>query len=173
MPYRTILGSVSLNPETVRLLFEYNPETGILYRIMVNGELKKIGTPKGVDEHLITQFKDKIYPVTHIIWLWVYGRFPHSGMIVEHEDLNKQNNKLSNLREATQSQNMANTKVTKRSKSGVKGVFWDKDRNKWAVYLTKDYKTHFIGRFDNIEDAKRQHAHASRIFFGEFARVND
>lgn len=44
-------------------------------------------------------------------------------------------------------------KLSKRNKTGVKGVRWDKDRLKWAASIYFKGKCYQLGRFDNIEDA--------------------
>lgn len=167
MPYRNRLNGVSLNSETVKELFHYDPITGILYRKMISG-IKRVGTPKALRGHLIVAYQGKTYPVTHIIWLFMRGRFPYD--IVEHADLNPQNNAWDNLRAGDQSDNMANIRVTTRSQSGVKGVVWDGVRGKWAAYIGYNYKTYNLGRYDSIEEAKTAYDQKAQELFGEFAR---
>lgn len=74
---------------------------------------------------------------------------------------------ISNLREATRSQNMMNRSVGKNSKSGVKGIGWDKKSQKWRARCQTDGKRKDVGFFDSIEEAKnylalyRGHAHGA------------
>jgi hypothetical protein len=170
MPYRRLVQQ--LNGETVHKVYVYEPETGKLWRKTVASGMKRAGTPSHDDARghvtLITQFAGRSRPVSHIIWLYMTGEWP--TLDVEHKDLNPLNNRWDNLRLATRSQNMANIKVTRRSKSGVKGVFWDKARYKWGAYITHNYKVRNLGRYDKIEDAKAAYDKAARELFGEFAR---
>ena len=48
---------------------------------------------------------------------------------------------------------MLNSKPYKNNTSGVKGVTWD--RGKWRVTIMLQGKQHYLGRFDDIETAKR------------------
>lgn len=168
MPYNS--KTKELTAESVQLVFKYNPETGHLYRILIDGSLKKVGTPaRGTgDGHLVVGFNRDQYRVTTIIWLIMTGKFPEKG--IDHKNRAPYDNRWENLREANQSQNMANSAASKRSKSGVKGVFWDKERNKWATYITLNYKTRLIGRFDTIEKAKAAYDARAKEYWGEFAR---
>ena len=78
------------------------------------------------------------------------GYFPQE---VDHIDGNKTNNKIENLRAATKSQNQHNSKINKNNKSGVKGVCWDKRKNKWKSQVALNKKNYYLGHFDNIEQA--------------------
>lgn len=167
MPYINFTDGAVLSANNVNEHFAYAKNTGQLYRRMRDGGWRPTGTPRS-DGHRVAGYNRKTYRTTYIIWLIEYGR-PPTG-IVEHRDNNARNDKLENLREATQSQNMANIEVTKRSKSGVKGVFWNASRRKWQVYITKDYKTRYIGSFISITDAEEARIKASQELFGEFAR---
>ena len=171
MPYRNINFGESLNAENVHKVFKYDKDTGILYRSMINGRLKVTGASgrNPYYQYLVTAYNGRQYRVTHIIWLIVYGKFP--TVHIDHINTIQNDNRLINLREATQTQNRANTTVTTRSKSGVKGVFWDKERNRWSVYITSDYKTYFVGRYDDIEDAKKAYKNKATELWGEFART--
>ena len=46
-------------------------------------------------------------------------------------------------------------KIPKNNTSGVKGVFWDKSREKWSASITFQGKKISLGRFDIIEDAAK------------------
>jgi hypothetical protein len=89
-----------------------------------------------------------------------------NGLMIDHTDMNKLNNCRSNLRVATHSQNRQNIIKRIDNKSGFKGVCWDKDRQKWRVYIDGKY----YGLFVNAELANN-HAILKRAeLHGEFAR---
>jgi len=60
-----------------------------------------------------------------------------------------------NLRIVSKSENMMNSKISFRNKSGVKGVHYDKSKNKWKSYIRKDGKTINIGYYNNFNEAVR------------------
>jgi hypothetical protein len=68
-----------------------------------------------------------------------YGYIPS---IIDHIDGNPLNNNIKNLRPATEMQNHHNMGISKRNKSGIKGVCWDKSKNKWFARCNFDYKSH-------------------------------
>jgi len=91
---------------------------------------------------------------------------------VDHIDRNRKNNRASNLRPCTSTQNHTNTLKQSNNKSGYKGVCWDKKRGKWLSQIAFQKKHFHLGRYDRIEDAARAYDSAATKYFGEFARLN-
>ena len=94
---------------------------------------------------------------------------PQNKRCVDHIDNDKTNNKVSNLRWATHQENCRNRVTT--GKSGVKGVYEFKSfegQTLYNVYIGVNYKLHFIGCFDNIEEAKQARQKKANELFGEF-----
>lgn len=87
----------------------------------------------------------------------------------DHIDRNSLNNRKYNLRPATQQQNTMNKSKGKRNKSGYIGVYWDSRMNKWCATIKKDYKSIYLGSFNNIEDAVNARKAAEEKYFGDFA----
>jgi hypothetical protein len=91
---------------------------------------------------------------------------------VDHKDGNGINNRRSNLRLATHSQNMVHSKMRKDNKSGLRGVSFDKEKNLWRCCISINDRTEFIGRFrDPVEAAKAFDKRALELF-DEFAVLN-
>ena len=93
----------------------------------------------------------KRYQAHRLIFMFHHGYCPE---FIDHIDGIRTNNKIENLRPATQSQNQWNCKVYKSNTSGVKGVYWHKSHNVWVSAITVKNKKIIVGRFKNIEDAK-------------------
>lgn len=96
---------------------------------------------------------------------------PPDGLLVDHKDRNGLNNRRSNLRVATTSQNAANSRLPRTNTSGYRGVHFKYGR--WQVQIR--VLGRFIsglGSYDNPQDAARAYDRAARLHFGEFARCN-
>jgi hypothetical protein len=86
-----------------------------------------------------------------LVWALVHGSWP--AALLDHKDRDKLNNRLSNLREATAAQNSQNVGPSRRSKSGVRGVFWWAARGKWAANIEAAGKRRWLGTFESFDDA--------------------
>ena len=91
------------------------------------------------------------------------------GMVVDHINHNGLDNRKSNLRICTNQENICNCEIPKNNKSGCKGVYWAKDKNKWTVQVTINNKTIYIGRYTNLEEAIEARKEASKKYYNEFA----
>lgn len=87
----------------------------------------------------------------------------------DHIDRNPLNNLRSNLRRATQAENVKNKSKQRNNVSGVTGVGWVKKLNKWRARITFNEKEIYLGVFDNKNDAIRERLKAEKEYFGEFA----
>lgn len=91
---------------------------------------------------------------------------------IDHRNTNPLDNRRSNLRPASTSQNVANRAKYAGTTSRFKGVGWDKGRDKWLVQICLDRQSLFLGRFDDEEDAARAYDAKARELFGEYALCN-
>lgn len=88
---------------------------------------------------------------------------------VDHRDLNKANNKWTNLRLATRSQNVANGARRTDNRSGFKGV--TRRGNKWEARIRAGGLLHYLGLFETTEAAHEAYCAAAAKLHGEFARA--
>lgn len=88
----------------------------------------------------------------------------------DHRDMNGLNNKRSNLRDATYTQNNANRRLQKNNTSGYRGVFWDKHRLRWLARIRYEKKRHHLGYFVLKSDAITAYNRAAERFFGAYFR---
>jgi len=89
----------------------------------------------------------------------------HGELEVDHIDRNPLNNIKSNLRITTHINNMHNISKPCDNHTGIIGVIWDKERNKWRVEIQFNSKTIHIGRFENKEDAIKSRLDAELKYF--------
>lgn len=88
------------------------------------------------------------YKAHRLAWLYVYGVEPSSEL--DHEDRNRSNNSIVNLRESTRSEQMRNTQ---RIPSGVVKV-----RNSWVAKIRHQGTRIYLGCFGLREEAEAAYA---------------
>lgn len=94
------------------------------------------------------------------------------NIFVDHINHNGLDNRKCNLRICTNQQNICNCNIPKNNKSGHKGVYWSKTRNKWTAQITVNNKTIYLGRYSKLEDAVKARNKAAKEVYGEFANEN-
>ncbi len=95
------------------------------------------------------------------------------GMETDHINGDKCDNRKSNLRICTKSQNNANRGLAANNTSGYKGVTWDKNRGKWFAQTKLLQKKVNLGYFDTKEEAALAYNEFIKENFGSFARLNE
>lgn len=85
-------------------------------------------------------------------------------------DEKKYDNRKSNLRYANDSQNSMNRHKNSNNTTGVKGVYFKKDKKAkpWYAAIGLNYKMIYLGYFDNFEDAVKARKEAEEKYFGEW-----
>jgi hypothetical protein len=94
------------------------------------------------------------------------GEWPKGD--IDHINRVKSDNRLCNLREATRSQNNANSNLRKDNRYGVRGITWMPKRKKWKARLAYKGITKNLGHFDRKEDAILAYQQCAKLTFGEF-----
>lgn len=94
-----------------------------------------------------------------------------AGMQVDHRNRNGLDNRRSNLRPATCSQNLANV-PGRGMTSKFRGVYWDQAREMWRARLEHDGKRYHLGRHSSEESAARAYNEKALEVWGEFALLN-
>ena len=97
--------------------------------------------------------------------------FPED-IVIDHINHNTFNNKKSNLRIATTSQNAMNRIKSSNNTSGMSGVVWVKSRNKWKSQIKFNNQLIFLGEYDRFEDAEKRRKQAEEKYFGEYSYDN-
>lgn len=93
------------------------------------------------------------------------------GVLVDHINGNGFDNRKSNLRLCTQSQNLMNRGMNKNNPYGLKGVKFDKRRNRYSASICRNYKSKFLGSYDTPQEAHLAYIAAVKEYHGDFARV--
>jgi hypothetical protein len=164
-----------ISQEYLKSIFKYEPETGNLVRIKYLSPNAKVGNIAGClckkTGYIIVSVKDKTYPLHRIVWMYLYGKFPKEQ--IDHINCNRSDNRLINLREATNQENQRNKKLRSDNKSGYIGVSWFNRDSKWKADIRIDGKTKHLGYYDTPEEASDAYKKVAKICFGEFYRGYD
>jgi len=161
-----------LTQERLKELLEYNPDTGIFIWRKTRGGAHK-GRVTGrhkCNGYLEIKIDYRLYRAHRLAWLYIYGKFPNN--LIDHINCVTDDNRIANLREATNSQNQMNRKGFKNNKSGYKGVSFHKKANKWKAQISINNVNTYLGSFDNKEDAAEAYRKASALLHGDFAYSN-
>lgn len=141
--------------EHLRSLIAYDPETGDLTwlsRGVKNS--KRAGKRAGcLDAHgyCCVLVMGRSFKAHRIAFALHYGRWPASQ--IDHIDGDRANNRIANLREATNRENMQNQIRRPSNKSGYVGVDWHARDRKWRAQIRLNGKNHHLGLFDCPREA--------------------
>ena len=102
-----------------------------------------------------------------LAWYYVNKEWPECGL--DHIDGVRSNNRIANLRLATQSQNLCNKAIQSNNKCGVRGVVWDERRGKWRAYANLAGRHYHGGHHDSLEAAKKAREKLSKVIHGEYS----
>ncbi len=72
---------------------------------------------------------------------------------IDHINGDRGDNRISNLRVVTSTENNRNKAINKNNTSGVTGVTWSKSRRKWIAQIHIGKIGKALGGFDRVEDA--------------------
>lgn len=94
------------------------------------------------------------------------------GMYVDHINGDILDNRRSNLRICSHTENCWNRKLSEGCASKFKGVNWHKKSGKWQARIKFERKIYHLGLFTLEQDAAHAYNEAAKKYFGEFARLN-
>lgn len=150
---------------------KYDPETGIFTWAVDSGRWGRIkaGTPAGhtrKDGYVILCINGK-HVYAHVYVFELEGGIP-AGYEVDHIDRNPSNNKRTNLRLVTSSQNKYNIAKPITNSSGIKGVHWNSPTNSYRARFRYEGKFVHVGMFNTLEEAYEAVKKKRKELHGEF-----
>lgn len=154
-----------LTQDRVKELFNYNKETGLLERKQRNGRMSA-GSSVGTKTYgyIQIQIDGVIHKAHRVIWLYVHGELPICD--IDHINGIRDDNKISNLRLASRSDNMQNQRRSRLSNgtSQYLGVHKHSKINKFVSQIKVDGKVLHLGCFNTDVDAYNAYLLAKRKY---------
>jgi len=161
-----------LTAERLREVLAYDRETGFFtwkvskYKPQLIGQVAGSLNQSGYWHIGVDGAEHKAH---RLVWLYVHGEWPPGRL--DHENGETADNRFANLRLATHSQNIANSRLRRDSTSGLKGVSFYTSAGKWGANISKDGRRHYLGLFNTPEEAHAAYCAAAGELQGEFART--
>jgi hypothetical protein len=160
--------------EHAKMYFNYDSTTGDLVWKFNTGKKNMIGkaaASKSVDAsgctRLSVRIHKRVYSVPKVIWAITYGVWPDGD--VDHINGVTTDNRLKNLRQASRTENLGNSRMHRNNKCGRKGVHWCTQRKKWKACVIKNRKKYHAGFHNDVESAAAAYLAKARQLYGDFA----
>lgn len=160
-----------LTCDRLKEFLSYDAATGNFTRLVRTANATWVGATAGYVNkagYVYVSLLGSRYLAHRLAWLYAHGSWPAGNL--DHADGNPGNNRLANLRECSQSQNIGNSKAKAGNRSGFKGVSFHSPRSKWRARITVAGKETLLGYFDSPEEAHDVYCTAARRSFKDFHR---
>lgn len=102
----------------------------------------------------------KSYKAHRLAWLYTYGEWPTE--FIDHINGDRSDNRISNIRCASNAQNQQNRKAGTNSSHGLLGVTWNNQANRWAARIMLNGKRKHIGYYGSAEEASHAYQEEKR-----------
>lgn len=142
----------TLTQEELKRLLSYDQDTGVFIRLLKTSNSITVGEVAGFNRKGATHISlhNNEYLAHRLAWLYVYGEWPPEQ--IDHKNCNSRDNRIANLRLATCAQNNQNKhRPNKNNSCGLMGIYFDKEKRKWAAEITANRKRVRLGRFATAE----------------------
>lgn len=140
--------------ETIFQLLEYNPATGLFRWKIRRSNVCATGWFSGTTNtggYKLIMIDGRNHRAHRLAWLLTHGVIPPDD--IDHENQNRADNRLCNLREATRTVNRRNASRNRNNTSGFTGVTFHSSVNKWCAQIVVNRKNIVLGYFTEIDEA--------------------
>lgn len=141
------------------VLWETNTNKEVYFDLFNAGQILKHTWWEGTDGYPCAKINNKV------VRMHVFLGYPYH----DHEDRNKKNNIISNLRPCTQQENCRNITKRKGCTSEYIGVYQLTKTKEWRAHIQVDKKKKSLGTFQTEKEALIARLKAEKQYFGEFA----
>ncbi len=160
-----------LTAEVASQIWRYDPQTGFFFWLISPRYDVLVGDRAGNfdGKYWRLRYKHKNYKASRVAWLMVYGEWP--TLQVDHINGIKTDDRITNLRQASNSENLRNRPATKKNKLGVKGV--SRTRYSYVAQISVNGENKRLGSFKTVEAAKQAYNKAAIVLHGEYANTGE
>jgi hypothetical protein len=158
-----------ITADEARQLFHYDRDTGGLsWKTGKQGRREDLRAgSRQTSGYLAVCVNYRTYLAHRIIWLLNFGFWPDE--CIDHINGDRADNRLSNLRLASKSQNGSNRGVQLNNSTGYKGVSYYKRDGSWSASIHLDGKKRHLGYYKSPEEAHTAYCSAAKELHKEFA----
>jgi hypothetical protein len=153
--------------EQVLEALAYDKHTGKFYRVR-NSARRQIGDEAGYptgDGYLRAKIGIRNFFLHRLAWLIEHGEWPNGE--IDHINGDRKDNRICNLRLASRSQNMMNSRAKSTNRLGVKGVR-KMPSGQYQTRIRGNGKTYHLGTFQTLPEAIAAWNAAAEQIHGEF-----
>lgn len=163
---------MALLQDELKAIFEYDPIDGTVRWKDGRSNMVKSSVAGCIHSsgYKVVTINSQSYKLHRVIWIMLFGHIPN-GFYIDHINGIKSDNRLQNLRLATNHQNQQNRPAPKNSSSGYRGVNWHKTVNKWMARICHHGNRKTIGFFDTAEEAYEAYKAEAKTLFTHADRL--
>lgn len=156
-----------MTQDDVRKLFVYNDSGWLEWSEKISRKVI-VGSRAGTDHnkgYRIIKINKKRYYEHHLIWLYHYGSLPIN--FIDHINRIPSDNRIENLRicENNHIENGQNCNLRTDNKSGIKGIHWYPQTNKWRAEIMVNKKRIHLGYSSSKDEAIKMRKEAENKYF--------
>lgn len=147
------MATAILTQSALKEILHYDPGTGVFTWRVSLGTAKAGSVAGSFARHGYVQIgvAGRNHLAHRLAWLYEFGEFPPNDL--DHINRVRSDNRICNLRPATNAENNQNCSMRRDNTSGHVGVYWYKRDKKWRAKIQINRKTIPLGRFTNLEGA--------------------
>ena len=151
-------------------ILNYDVDTGIFTWKYTRSSRAIKGNVAGTNSngYIHINLNNKIYRAHRLAWLYCFQEWPEKH--IDHVNGIRNDNRLDNLREASDTQNSFNIRAHKDSGTGIKGVYYNKSNNNYRAQIRANGKTISLGSFRTLEEAAKAYNTKAVELHKEFYR---
>lgn len=157
------MATVNLTAQRLRELVNYDPESGLMTRLVRSANIKSgaaVGCVRSDNGYLVARIDGALYRVHRLVWLYVHGDWP-SG-VIDHINGDRRDNRIQNLRDTSQQTNVHNSRYqARKSATGLQGVY-KYGASKFRAQITVNRRFIHLGCFPTAELAHEAYKDAKK-----------
>lgn len=153
---------LDLTQSTLKEILHYDQDSGVftwLESIALRIKVGSVAGSKSPNGYVYIKIGPRRYAAHHLAWLYVHGAMPEDQ--IDHRNLIRDDNRISNLRESDAFLNRQNTKLQRNNTSGFKGVSGCRN-GRWSAEIMVNRKTIRLGSFPTPAEASEAYLAAKR-----------